>query len=168
MWSRTIHNEIDCNTLEYTHTLLNLCVSIGLLKWFSGEESFCQCRSHRRHGFNPWVGKIPWRRKWQLTPVFLPGKFHGQRSLVGYSPWGHQESDMTERLPLIHLVYLLFCWKFWVNFLLLLYGRRILGTSDCHWLTSPDLLRFISTILLHVFCLSHIFCVFLFICLYLN
>ena len=40
-----------------------------------------------RHGFNPWAGKIPWRRKWQPTSVFLPGKSHGQRSLVGYSPW---------------------------------------------------------------------------------
>ena len=41
-----------------------------------------------RHEFDSWVGKIPWRRKWQATPVFLPGKSHGQRSLVGYSPWG--------------------------------------------------------------------------------
>ena len=49
-------------------------------------------------GFNPWVGKIPWRGKWQPTPVLLPGKFHGQRSLVGYSPWGRRESDTTERL----------------------------------------------------------------------
>ena len=49
-------------------------------------------------GFDPWVGKIPWRRKWQPTPVFLPGESHGQRSLVGYSPWGHKESDTTERL----------------------------------------------------------------------
>ena len=49
-------------------------------------------------GFNPWVGKIPWRRKWRPTPVFLPGKSHGRRSLVGYSPWGHKESDTTERL----------------------------------------------------------------------
>ena len=55
----------------------------------------CQCR---RYGFNPWVGKIPWRRKWQPTPVFLPEKSHGGRSLAGYSPWGHKESDMTERL----------------------------------------------------------------------
>ena len=46
--------------------------------------------------FDPWVGKIPWRRKWQPTPVFLPGKSHGQRSLAGYSSWGHKESDMTE------------------------------------------------------------------------
>ena len=47
-----------------------------------------------------WVGKIPWRRKWQPNSVFLPGEFHGQRSLVGYSPWGCKESDMTERLIL--------------------------------------------------------------------
>ena len=45
---------------------------------------------------DPWVGKIPWRRKWQPTPVFLPGEFHGQRILAGYSPWGYKESDMTE------------------------------------------------------------------------
>ena len=43
--------------------------------------------------------KIPWSRKWQLTPVFLPGKSHGQRSLAGYSPWGRKESDMTEPVP---------------------------------------------------------------------
>ena len=43
---------------------------------------------------HPWVGKIPWRRKWQPTPVRWPGKFHGQTSLVGYGPWGHKESDM--------------------------------------------------------------------------
>ena len=47
-------------------------------------------------GFNPWVGKIPWRKKWQHTPVFLPGESHGQRSLAGYSPWGFKESDMTD------------------------------------------------------------------------
>ena len=50
--------------------------------------------------FDPWVGKIPWSRKWQPTPVFLPGKSHGQRSLVGCSPWGCEESDRTERLIL--------------------------------------------------------------------
>ena len=50
-------------------------------------------------GFNPWVRKIPCRRKWQPTPVFLPGEFHGQRSL-GYNHWGHKELDMTEQLTL--------------------------------------------------------------------
>ena len=49
-------------------------------------------------GFDPWVGTIPWRRQGQPTPVFLPGESHGQRSLVGYSPRGRKESDMTERL----------------------------------------------------------------------
>ena len=54
-----------------------------------------QCRRHKRHGFSPWVGTIPWRRKWQLTPVFLPGESHGQRSLAGSGPWGLKESDMA-------------------------------------------------------------------------
>ena len=68
----------------------------GLPRWFIGKETVCQCRGCRRCGFDSWFGKIPWIRKWQLTPVFLPGKFHGQRSLVGYSPWGCKESDTTE------------------------------------------------------------------------
>ena len=53
-------------------------------------------RRHKRYRFDPWVRKIPWRRKRQPTPVFLPGKFHGLRSLTGYSPWCPKESDMTE------------------------------------------------------------------------
>ena len=53
-------------------------------------------------GFDPWVGEIPWRRKWQPTPVFLPRKSHGQRSLVGYRPWGCKESDITEQLSTWH------------------------------------------------------------------
>ena len=60
----------------------------GLPRWLSGKEFTCQCRRHRRCGFDSWVGKIPWRRKWQPTPVFLPEKFHGPRSLVGCSPLG--------------------------------------------------------------------------------
>ena len=67
----------------------------GLPRGHRGEESACQCQ---RHEFDPWVRKIPWRRKWQPTPAFLPGKSLGQRSLVGYSPWGHKESDTAERL----------------------------------------------------------------------
>ena len=55
--------------------------------WLTSEEPACQCR---RGEFNHWVRKIPWRRKWQPTPVFLPGKSHGKRSLVGYSPWGRR------------------------------------------------------------------------------
>ena len=51
-----------------------------------------------RPGFDPWVRTIHWRRKWQPTPVFLPGKFHEQRSLAGYSPWDHEALDTTEQL----------------------------------------------------------------------
>ena len=55
------------------------------------------CNAGDPPGFDPWVGKIPWRRKWQPAPVFLPGESHGPRSLVGYCPWDHKESDTTER-----------------------------------------------------------------------
>ena len=66
------------------------------LPWWARRESVClQCR---RPGFDPWVGKIPWRREWQPTPLLLPVKSHGQRSLVDYRPWGLKESDTTEQL----------------------------------------------------------------------
>ena len=62
----------------------------------SGKEPACQSGNLRDTGSTPgWVGKIPWRKKWQPTPVFLPGKSHGQRNLAGYSPWGITEWDMT-------------------------------------------------------------------------
>ena len=69
---------------------------VGLPRWHSGKEPTCQCRRHKRQGFNPWVGKTPWSRKWHPTLVFLPGKFHGQRRLLGFSPWGCKELDTTE------------------------------------------------------------------------
>jgi len=62
----------------------------------SGKELACQCRRHKRRRFKPWVRKMPWRRAWQPTPVFLPGETHGQRSLVGYSPLGGKQSDISE------------------------------------------------------------------------
>ena len=68
----------------------------GLSRWLGGKEPICQCRKHRKHGFDPWVGKVPWRRKWKSTPVSLPGRSHEQRSLAGCSPWGHKESGMAE------------------------------------------------------------------------
>ena len=63
-----------------------------------GKEPACQFRRCKRQEFSPWVGKIPWSREWQLTPVFLPGEFQGWRSLVGCDPWGHKEPDVTEWL----------------------------------------------------------------------
>ena len=67
-----------------------ISVSLGLPRWPCGERIRLQCK---RHGFNPLVEKIPWRRKWQPAPVFLPGKSQGQRGLAGYSPWGLKELD---------------------------------------------------------------------------
>ena len=82
---------------------------MGLPRWLSGKELTCQYRRHKRREFHPWVGKIPWKRAWQPTPVFLPGESLGQRSLVGSNPWGHRVihncSDLartleSDRLPL--------------------------------------------------------------------
>ena len=70
--------------------LIWLHLVLGFQSGTSGKEPTCQCRRCKRHGFEPWVGKIPWRRAWQPTPVFLPGESHGQRSLAGYSPWGRR------------------------------------------------------------------------------
>ena len=69
---------------------------LGLPSWRSGKESACQCMRCKRCRFYPRVRKIPWRRKQQPTPVYLPEKFHGQRNLAGYSPWGCKQLDMTE------------------------------------------------------------------------
>ena len=69
--------------------------SPSLPSWLSGERIRLQCR---RRGFGPWVGKFPWRRKWQPTPVLSPGESHVERSLAGNSPWGCKELDTTERL----------------------------------------------------------------------
>ena len=63
-------------------------------RWRNGKESTWQCRRHKKWGFDSGVGKIPLSRKWQPSPVFLARKFHGQRNLAGYSPWGHKESDI--------------------------------------------------------------------------
>ena len=65
----------------------------GLTRWLSSKESACWCRRCR---FSSWVGKMPWKRKWRLTPVFLSGKFHGHRSLGGYSPCSCKEWNMTK------------------------------------------------------------------------
>ena len=89
-------NTWEVQISSYRYLYLSIYLSIiylcfiymcGLPECFSGKEFTCQCR---RCGFGPWVGKISWRRKWQPTPVFLPGKSPKQRSLVGYSPWGLQ------------------------------------------------------------------------------
>ena len=89
-------NPAHCLVLQikyYQSTVLCICsaiegVSVQLPKWLSRKESACLCRRCRRPGFGPWVRSVAWRRAWQPTPVFLPGKPHGQRGLVGCSPWG--------------------------------------------------------------------------------
>ena len=64
-----------------------------------------QCRRHKRCEFDPWVGKIPWRRTWQPTPVFLPGESHGQSRLVGYGPQGCKEKRLKRLSTAQHMCY---------------------------------------------------------------
>ena len=91
--SRNVWEENNSKQILSHFPLLHLPnIKGGLLWWLSGKEPASQCR---RRGFDPWVRKIPWRRKWQPTPVFLPGKSHGQRSLASCSPGGHEELDTT-------------------------------------------------------------------------
>ena len=82
--------------------LLSLLLGLQLLRGFqggaSGKESISQHRRCKRHRFDSWGGEIPWNRKWHSTSVLMPGKFHGQRSLVGYSRWGLKELGTTELL----------------------------------------------------------------------
>ena len=70
----------------------------------SSKELACQCRRLKRQMFNPWIGKVPWRRAQQPTPLFLSGESPGQWSLVGYNPWGHKESDTTEVTEHVYVV----------------------------------------------------------------
>ena len=90
-----LRGHLNTHTHTHTHTHTEMKASGLPVKAdiFRGKEPACQCRRCR---FDPWVGKTPWRRKWQCTPVFLPGEFHEQRSLAGYSPCGHKELDTTE------------------------------------------------------------------------
>ena len=80
----------------------------------SGKENTSQCMSHRRQGFDPGVGKIPWRRKQQLAPVFLPGKCHGQRSLAGYRPCVHTSQTRLSDWACVHILDCSAC-PFWNN-----------------------------------------------------
>ena len=94
------HSEV-LSTLLWSSFLLDSERNTGFSGGTSGQESACQDWAPRDR-FNPWVGKIPWRRTWQPTLVFLPEKSHGQRSLVGYNPWGRKELDTTEHACIIH------------------------------------------------------------------
>ena len=115
----------------------------------SGEESTCQYRRPRKQGFDPCVRKIPWRRKWQPTPVFLPGKFHRQRILAGYSPWGCKESDTaehtyTQMLPIITVLFVIFLTGSVLYYPISnsILSEIILNPMDPHFPQGPSLLEF--------------------------
>ena len=84
--------------LQKPPVLFNVGLNLpcGLPRWGSGKESACQCKRCKGRWFDAWVGKMPWGRKWQPIPLLLPGKFHEQGSLAGYSTRGCKEPDVTE------------------------------------------------------------------------
>ena len=95
----------DINT-GTKHHKISLSISVFIfLKVNPSGEAVTMCTRHSTNSYNLYHSLLKhdpiWRRKWQPTPVLLPGKSHGQRRLVGYSPWGCKESDMTERLPFL-------------------------------------------------------------------
>ena len=90
--SMCTHRHTDTQTHTHTHIFLETDMRLYLVSRLK------RMPARWETGFDPWVGKIPWRRQGQPTPVFLPGESHGWRSLVGCSPWGHKESDTTEQL----------------------------------------------------------------------
>ena len=77
---------------------INLCEIMGFKGGASGKEPTCQCRRHKRHRFNPWFGKMPWRREYQPTLVFLPGEPHEQRNLEGYATVQFSRSVLSDSL----------------------------------------------------------------------
>ena len=91
-WRATAHGVVNSQTRQRLKNNQR-----GFPQGSRSKEPACKCRRHERHEFDPWVRKIPWRRKWQSTPVCLPGESHGQKSLAGYGPWGQKELDMTEQ-----------------------------------------------------------------------
>ena len=97
--SLVTYSRVGVWTLEWSQIACISRCSLFSSSWasqvVSSKEATCQCRRCRRQGFEPWFEKIPYRRKWQLTPVLLPGKSHGQKNLAGYSPRSCKESDMT-------------------------------------------------------------------------
>ena len=87
---------------------------LGLPKC-SGKESACQCRRPKRLRFDPWVRKIPWRRKWQPAPIFLPGESHVQRNLMGYSPWGRKRIRYDLAAEHAHTQFLLITYTYFTE-----------------------------------------------------
>ena len=108
------HQDVKWRDMTYVHSFNVLYYYLWasqVAQWLKKKNKpTCQCR---RCGFDPWVGKIPWRRKWQPTPIFLPGKFHGQESLEGYSPWGHKRFGHNKTI--IICVFLINKNFIWIN-----------------------------------------------------
>ena len=110
VWIMYVLSPLIFQSVRHDFKLVNLVLPQCFLSWLFivkpaavVAQKVKNLPAFRSPRFDPWVGKIPWRRKWQSTPIWLPGKSHEQRSLVGYSPWGLKELNTTERLH-VHII----------------------------------------------------------------
>ena len=143
-----------------------LCVCVCTPFWWLRRYRIClQCR---RPGSNFWVGKIPWRRELWNSPVFLPREFHGQRSLVGYIPWGHTELEMIEHVYMhthkhshkyVYMIYIYICYMYtYAHLCLTLQKQYFVIFNNIHFtvLSVFLFLVFVSTDTKFTFCNLHL------------
>ena len=95
-WQTAVHGVANSWT-QLSNWTTTTIIKEGFPGGAIGKEPACQCRRHMKHGFYPQVWKIPWRRKWQHSPLSLPGESHGQWSLLDHSPRDHKGSDIKEK-----------------------------------------------------------------------
>ena len=136
---------LGCLSLSPNPAVLGISITMDFIIswWISRKESACNAGDP---GSIPGSGRFPWRRKWPPTPVFLPGEFHGQRSLVGYSPWGCKESDTTERFLLLLIIptQYMFKLRFWEVHDIPKVSKDVSGRTriEFHSVWSPSLLHY--------------------------
>ena len=112
-WDKCHWERKWCRSFHYCLSIVTVTLVGSCFNWRrSPGEGYGQCKRDKRLSFDPWVGKIPWRRAWQPTPVILPGELHRQRNLRGYSPGGHKELDTIKQQtlsPFFHSCFTMFC-----------------------------------------------------------
>ena len=142
------HRELDTTELLALSLSLHFTICNGLLRWLNNKEPACQCRRHRRHVLDPWVRKIPCKKKWQPIPVFLPGKSHGERSWGGgcFSPQDCRvEQDLATEHTHTHHQFILLYASIYANFFFLPWNIFPSHLHPYHYFPPPIVNSLIST-----------------------
>ena len=126
---------------------MHVCVYMGFSWWLSDNVSTCHCGRGKRCGFDPWVRKIPWIRKWQPTAVFLPGKSHGERILMGYTPWGCR---VRHNLATEHTAYVFICIIFFSQDFTAIYPIKVTAISYYPWIIYCSFLKHLIFLFINV------------------